>query len=124
MLPFVHSIAFLEHPKSQYVITGSNVTFSCVVEDATNIGWNAYYSDDTFKETLTQGDEGVINRTKERLNDGRIATTLTLFATETWNGTIIRCTAVQGRSQRSNPAYLMVYTSLRKHYSMVIIIVL
>ena len=122
---FVPSIVFLEHPKSQNVIIGSNVTFSCVVEDATNVDWYAFYSNNTYKATLAQGEEGVINTVMTNVQPSNgIATTLTLFATESWNGTIIRCYADQGHGYLSHPAYLMVYTSLRKHYSMVIIIVL
>ena len=116
-------IDFLEQPKSQHVTIGSNVTFSCIVEPIIDVSWYAYYSDDTFKAVLTQDAEGVINRTKVR-SDNRISTTLTLVATQSWNGTIIRCYAEQGHGYLSDRAYLMVYSSLRKHHSIIIFLLL
>lgn len=105
--------AYLQHPTTEHVLTGSDAEFSCVVSHASSIRWYVYFPDDTFDKVLHSSTEGVI-RLSSVPSGNIVNTSITINARPSWNNTILRCHAVQGSAgSLSNPASLIIYTSLR-----------
>ena len=113
-----HFSDFLQHPTTQHVSIGNDTVFSCVVSHVDEINWYAYSPDDTFDRVLHSSTEDVIRLSSVR-SGAIINTTITIIAKQSWNNTILRCHAILGSGHLSNPASLMIYSSLRNQFILV-----
>ena len=102
-------LGFIQQPQTQHAVIGRNLTFSCVTDRPTDVTWHAIYLNGT-EGPLIPGTVGVFIKRNEN-NNNQITATVTITATQSWNGTSLQCYAA---SKLSDPAYIMVYISLRK----------